>query len=274
MGKTAWSEYEVEYLRSNYLSRKNKELASDLDLSLSTIRNGLRKLGLKKKRGFFRDNGDKHRCNSDYFENLNTTSSYILGFLLADGHISDSSRNRISIGLSKRDINVLEFIRSEICPSAPIRIYKDKDAILNISSKKIVSDLTSLGLRHLKSGGSSIIDNIRNELRPSFLRGFFDGNGSFSWRKRTRGKYSSVEGKFNLCGPDLKVLEKFKEYIGMGSIVDRKTHFYLQSSSLENIKRFYDIIYSDDSFFLSRKKEKFLSYFKEKENDENNSNFR
>lgn len=259
-----WSDYEIKYLRENYSSKRTKDLAEHLSLSVSSVRHILNRLGLKKKRGYFRDNGDIHECNKDYFKTLSTKSCYIIGFLLADGHISDNTRNRISIGLSSRDISVLEFIRSEICPSAKISNRKRDICYLNFSSKEIVKDLDHLGLRHRKSGGSEIIGNIPYQLIPSFLRGFFDGNGCFHWRKRIRGKYESIEAKFSLCGPDIKVMEEFKRYLGFGYIVDQTTYYYLQSSSFNSIKEFYDIIYSDDSFRLDRKKEKFITYFKEK----------
>lgn len=260
--KHTWTEKEEAYLVKNYKNRTHKQISEEISIPVSSIRHKLKKLGIKKSRGFFRDGGDKYEIKSNYFKELNEKSCYILGFIAADGHIETNGRHRLTIGINKKDLNILDFIKSEISPDAKIHGPNKLDCVtLNMSGKTLISDLVDLGLDCKKEGLKNIFNKVPYEHYGDFIRGFFDGDGSISWTVRTRGKYSSVEGKVNFCNTDLDFLTELQRVFGFGSIIIESSYYYLQVSSLKSMKKIYDTMYYSDSFYLKRKKEKFIKFF-------------
>src|SRR5574343_154075 len=132
--------------------------------------------------------------NINYFDNINEKSSYILGFILADGSIQcrDYKESKYSgygynivINLHLKDIEILNFIKNEICPNNKIYIYKKigsdniyrEQCKLSISSKELVYKIINLGIFPSKTGKETL-PNIEEKYYPDLLRGFFDGDGS------------------------------------------------------------------------------------------------
>lgn len=260
--KHIWTEKEEAYLIDNYKNSTHKKISEEISIPVSSIRHRLKKLGIKKLQGFFRDGGDKYQVESNYFKVLNEKSCYILGFITADGHIDTNNRHRVTIGINKKDFDILDFIRSEISPDAKIYGPNKLDSVvLNLSGKTLINDLADLGLDCKKEGIKNIFNKIPNKYHGDFIRGFFDGDGSMSWKVRTRGKYSNVEGKVNFCNIDLDFLKELQRIFSFCSIINQSSYYYLQTSSLKNIKKIYDTMYYSDLFCLTRKKEKFIKFF-------------
>lgn len=270
MGKTKWTDEEINFIKDNYQSLTCKEIGIILNLNYSSIKHKVQLLGLKKGSGYWdRKNGDKYKCKTDYFKDLNSNSCYILGNIASDGHIDTNGRNRLVFGINKKDIQLLEFIRDEISPQSIITKPNRLDAIsLGISSKILIQDLISLGLDNKKSGLKFIFNKIPKEYYYDFIRGFFDGDGCISYQKRFRhNKYKSVEAKVSFYNLDFELLKTIKDILGFGSIY--KSNFcrcyMLENTNFNNIQCFYNnIYYNNKIFYLKRKKEKFEQFFKDK----------
>jgi hypothetical protein len=260
-----WSIEEENFLIENYKIFTDKEIGQKLNCDPRRIRNKRNKLSLCKKQGRF---GERSKnVNVDYFKNLNDNSCYIIGFIIADGHVTDyhdDTRYRMKFGLAKKDICILEFIRNEIAPRVKIKYYKNS-VKLDISSKTLINDLYNIGVRHKKKNCSNVFDVIPKKYIGSLIRGFFDGDGSITWKHRKRGKYTNVEHKWNLCNQDLSFLNKIKDFIGFGSIIDQGNYYYLQNSKTKNTITLYEIMYGKKCVFsLDRKRNKFREFFNTK----------
>lgn len=268
MRQIEWTQEIIDFLVNNYQAMEYKELSRDTGIGYHSIRAKLQQLNLKKGRGRRRITTDKYETDQKYFKKINSNSTYILGFITADGHICTKGRYRLMFGLNEADIQTLEFIRSELCPTAPIRRYRPHKSInLNISGKGLIQNLIGLGLDSQKSGASKILDSLPNEHKWDFIRGFFDGDGCISYSKRIRGKYRSVEGSLSFANGDVKLLESVQYKIGCGSIrKDKRTNCYnLTINSYKKIKQIYSEMYTVGGEYMARKKLKFEQFFKDKE---------
>ena len=208
--------------------------------------------------------GRKYNLNESYFEEINTPEkAYILGFFMTDGYNSNS---RIRFAIQKKDYEVLDFIRNEICPELEIREYNGY-IYLDMCSKKICSDISKLG--GIKSKSLTLkFPDIREDLLSHFIRGCFDGDGSVMYRTYKYGRKKKGIMVNYVCA-SLDFIDKFKNIIKEKcELIDRKTHihnktgcFYLQYSGSNVIEKIFNFIYKDDCFSLSRKKNKFIEYY-------------
>lgn len=125
----------------------------------------------------------KYPVNERYFDVWSPNMAYILGFVLADGSVS---RHSLRVEVAKRDIEVLEFIRSELCPTARI-LHSQKGTArrLNINSVVLVKSLAKYGIIKNKTGKEHINFHIPQELFGDFIRGLFDGDGWVCLRRNS-----------------------------------------------------------------------------------------
>ena len=233
--------------------------------------------------------------NSDYFEKIdNGRKAYLLGFLIADGSIISQKVNKqlnhIIICLKEIDIEVLEFFKSEICPNANIQISTNKNGYrtckIQWTSEKMVKDLAQyMSSLHRKSFDTDFmvnLDNIPAEYFRDFFRGFMDADGTI------KNNFPKIELLFN----SKTFAESFKEklnglFLSINSYIKEDTHysksevrkvplFRLFISSQEKKKginfiqrdkniynyvtNFYDFLYKNADFYMSRKKERFTKY--------------
>lgn len=147
----------------------------------STIEINMRRLGFE-----LRHIGDdsrpnaKYHVDSEFFDTINTEEkAYVLGFILADGHIS--KRNALMFGLKSDDIDVLYKIRAAMKSTHNIKISEKKNAaLLSICCAHIGKRLNELGVYHDKTFSlkiQNIVSQIPQELECHFVRGLFDGDG-------------------------------------------------------------------------------------------------
>ena len=233
--------------------------------------------------------------NSDYFEKIdNGRKAYLLGFLIADGSIISQKVNKqlnhIIICLKESDIEVLEFFKSEICPNANIQISTNKNGYrtckIQWTSEKMVKDLAQyMSSLHRKSFDTDFMVNLVNipaEYFRDFFRGFMDADGTI------KNNFPKIELLFN----SKTFAESFKEklnglFLSINSYIKEDTHysksevrkvplFRLFISSQEKKKginfiqrdqniynyvtNFYDFLYKNADFYMSRKKERFTKY--------------
>lgn len=265
MGKTVWTEEESNFILNNYENMSYKEIGSVLGLCYNSIRHKAKKLGLKKGSGYWSRPPDKYPVHEDYFRTWTEGSAYILGFITADGSISDNGRNRLSVHLNKRDTYILEYVRDKICPTAKIKEYKKTDSNnIKISSNKLILSLKELGLDSKKSGISDIFNIIPKKFKHHFIRGFFDGDGHVSYTNRVRGKYESIEGCVGFSNLDFELLTNIQKELKSGYVRKNRNHFVLGINRFSDIKSFYDFVYKDATIYLIRKHIKFNSFFMEK----------
>jgi hypothetical protein len=211
----------------------------------------------------------KFTLDENYFEIINTKNkAYIIGFIYADGSIND---NCLSIIIKESDIEILKFIKKELNYGGDIKsfIHKtngNKYVRLSIYSKKIVGDLSKIGIIKNKTYLSNSLPKINDILFSDMLRGFFDGDGSIYYAKRLNRKQEEYTISFS---SNKFVLEEIKEKLLTISISSSNIRYRhkdsLFSGCLEirgnvNIEKFEKYIYHDSCFYLTRKYNLFLNF--------------
>lgn len=134
--------------------------------------------------------------NEQFFDKIDThTKAYWLGFLLADGCVANKRRSVI-IQLAVRDKQHLETLLTDMQCSAVIRTSwksdgrskeKKHEAVsVTMCSVHMCTILHSMGWREFKTTGKTdILKSVKNEFRPSLMRGLFDGDGSSMQNRMT-----------------------------------------------------------------------------------------
>lgn len=240
---------------------------------------------LLKRRGIIPKNRPirKYSVNENYFDKIDSEEkAYFLGFLYADGYVHEK-RGCVTISLRYNDKEILVKLNKLISsnrPLAKINYNKYKRGTknqfrLNINSKKIAIKLKKIGCSQNKSFTLKFPNKeILNNFERAFIRGYFDGDGSFGRYKeklnnRTRASFSIMStNKFNI-----KLKTIVESELGINTyIYKRKKKKYskyissLKSSGDVNTIKFLDWIYKDSSIALRRKYMAYLELKKELEN--------
>lgn len=245
-----------KYLNGESADKISKEFGK----SKGTVLSWLRKFGVE-----IRNTSDcqrKTNINDSYFKKIDShEKAYFLGLLYADGNITKrGSSYRIRLRLALSD--------SELTKAMSRALYfgEDKTTIvyrknkkwqdissISVCSEALGSDLIKLGCCPNKTSSISFpFEVVNKEFLPSFVLGFFDGDGCAS------GKIISFTSNEYFCNQ----LKSFLE--GNGIICQNFNHrkngygsisIGLGSSQIELFK----LLYSDYPQPLARKKRKFLS---------------
>jgi hypothetical protein len=224
----------------------------------------------------------KYNYDENFFENINSEEkAYFLGLMYADGcvtktqsKICDNIQHKVNLGML--DEELLLMFRKSLGGNYPIksRILKNNKIFYttNITSKKMVEDLESLGCIPKKSLVLTF-PNLSNELCSDFIRGYFDGDGSiFSSNqrvKRNNAIFTYTRPVIHICGTKeflTTVIEKLDLPETCIKKEKRKTTncWYIRFDSFTRVQKFYDYLYHNKKFFLKRKKDKFNEIFKQR----------
>lgn len=203
-------------------------------------------------------------CNEEYFSKINSKDkAWVLGFLYADGYIS-KSLSSLQIRLSLKDKEVLEKIKDFISFEGSVKEYiskcKNKEypsCFLIINSCKLVQDLNKLGCTHKKSLTLTFPNFLDENYYSHFIRGYFDGDGSISYRE------TKNEAKINIKGTESFLLSlsnilKNKEMTTSFYKQKEANVFNLELCGYNNVLKFINYIYkeSNDKIRMIRKVEK------------------
>lgn len=209
----------------------------------------------------------RYPLNDCYFDKIDTEEkSYWLGFLYADGYIRErKSGKSLEMKLSIKDKTHLEKFRESLNSNHLIKEsynkVKYKSGIseshmchLAIYSTKLVESVKKHGI-HSRKTFSIEIPDLPKEMMNHFVRGYFDGDGSFSFNPKKYKIHTNI-----VCAS-----EKFRN--GLMDLLSKneiKTHFYGNitidiQDKIGNIN-FYNYIYSRATIYLKRKKEKYEEF--------------
>lgn len=239
-----------------------KEAANKLGVSLTTLnRKGWSKLPFNSL------SICKYKKDLNYFKNIDTfDKAYILGFLIADGTITN--KGVIAFELADKDIEILNYIKKQISPDSIVKKYDRKrsfkdytwdsnTSILYIKSKNYYTDLEKLGVLPNKTYLKQSIPNIDLSLMPHFIRGYFDGDGSV-WESRGHLRISFT-GEFNFLSELSNFLYENKVLSKHCTVIQKRTQHdaYFAFGAEVDKKSFFNFIYNKAPFFLTRKFKKF-----------------
>lgn len=200
--------------------------------------------------------------NTDYFNEIDSNiKAYLLGFIAADGAIVNKE---LTITISKRDRIILDLLKYELVSTNDIQEihHKSTDTELvrfTTSNEELINGIKKWGITEVKSlNMPNIIENIPHPYKNSFILGYFDGDGSINVRevfinkRYTRKQSVQIRATKEFALGIVKHLD-----IKSFHITDEKMP-NLIISSLDEIKKFYNSLYDNSPFYLSRKRDKFL----------------
>lgn len=216
-----------------------------------TILNVLRKSGLQPRGK--REAHQRYTVDECFFRSLTPCVEYWLGFLLADGCVTD--KNTLCVGLHARDGRHLEALARVMNATYPVRYrYGRRDiASLSMPSRPaLASDLARWGVTPRKTFTATVHPAL--QMSPHFWRGMVDGDGCI------RPDSSAVVGTRAVC-------ESFRAFVqakfpGMhvGMRYTKPTLSEARVSGRLNIVKVLDLLYdgSTEETRLERKYEKYL----------------
>lgn len=226
-------------------------------------------------------NKRKYPLNENYFQELDSKDkAYFLGFIYADGFITKRSQGQSVLGLTLAEIEPIDKFKKYIQTDKKVGYYKKTNGYsdksyeykLALISDKLVSDIEKLGVTERKTLTLTFPD-IQKDLIPHFIRGYFDGDGSVFLHKDSREECSeNMYLGVNICGTKefLTTLSKYLPFIEEGQCIykekRRETNCWnLKINSNIRSLELYHYMYKDcDDLYLSRKKEKFENFIKDK----------
>ena len=222
----------------------------------------------------------QYKINENYFDNIDTQNkAYILGFLYADG-CNFPKKGTISMSLEERDKDILDRMRHEISSERPLEFidysnkhdfgytYKNQYRMLLFSSH-MCKTLESHGMIPNKSLNLSFPE-MKEELLPHFIRGYFDGDGSIIQGRRDTNFTLTITSTNNFCE---KLKDIVKKDVGINChVYDASNHNGITKvftiTGRTQVKALLDWLYEDADMYLERKHHRYIQYFY---NDKNNT---
>lgn len=213
--------------------------------------------------------GKKYHA-SDYFKCIDSeTKAYLLGYIVADGSIEESTRKnrpsklvRLRFGCVTEDDEILRLIQRELAPDNKLRYYQPKapnrkqTTVLQICDKELISDLRCLyNIQPRKTYNANFeFPNIPKKFERDFIRGFIDGDGSigkrhFSMICNSPSFAKQIKDKFLEVIPNLKwvIYEEIRKVTPYWSL-----HF---SYNIKVRKPIFEYLYKDATVYLKRKRD-------------------
>lgn len=255
-----------------YSSGKSMTASAELaTISVPALQRHLKKLGLVRSNKI---NSRRYKINHDFFEKIESEkTAYWLGFIYADGFLSNRKYQKvIGISLGSRDKNHLAKFLEDTDANYLVKDYKTTSGYKNnisysrvyITSEKMFSDLLKAGVLEKKSLKLQFPTWMPSTLKSHFIRGYFDGDGSFA--KNSKGTYT-----IKMCGTK-EFLKSVLKIFGKENLKlhkarkDKKNTYYISICGMKQIKRIADYLYNDATIYLDRKHERYnlIKQFKPK----------
>lgn len=232
--------------------KSSREIGLIVGLHKNTVLYWIKKYGLSESM--------KYSKNPNYKINKIDTKekAYFLGFLAADGAVSEDKTIEVSVQMDDKEIVV--FLASVINGTAHYDYTIDK------KNRRFPRARTSKRIKDISTfiGGNKKEDRhfpIANDtLEKYVLQGFFDADGCITWgrrkdKNRIWQKISMTSSLKLLTGVQQFLLNKLK----ISTIVRPKKNsncYIIEFSNKTDVLTFLDYIYSDDFVILKRKYQK------------------
>lgn len=203
----------------------------------------------------------------DYFSNENVLNFperfVIIGFIAADGCISDTSKGqkKLIFNLSMKDESALNIINTELADATRSISFnkKTKSFTLSFPSNQIANDLKRYNIIPRKTATFDL-PNLSLKEMSYFLRGYYYGDGCF-----IKGKTPGTKG-YHFIG-NKTFAESLQNYLTINKILDRCKVYKIKNSDYKQIvikgsqgHKFSNYIFSDDKLMLLQRKHILMTY--------------
>lgn len=262
MDKKEILQQSVELYKQGLSAHKVRKITN---IGVETLYKYLREKGLIRSNSI---NSRKYYVDHIFFNIIDTEEkAYWLGFLYADGYITKAKYGKyIGISLGVKDESHLEKIKKSLNATYPIKTYNSINfgveteyVRLLISSDQMFNDLIEKGLVERKSLVLKFPDNniVPKNLVHHFIRGYFDGDGSF---KKSQDSFYA----FQVCGTK-EFLNSLAIYIYHPNLKLGKRHkdknnnnYSLEIGGRQQVIKIGDYMYKNATIYLDRKYQRYL----------------
>ena len=208
-------------------------------------------------------NRNFYKYNLDFFSKDSEELYYFLGFVAADGYISNEA---IEIGLNEKDIEILKKFRDLIVPDKPL-YYKAKthSFTLKINMTDKIKDIKAFyHMSTNKKLEEMEFPTISPKYLKDFIRGYIDGDGCIDTGKAYRNNTIYIGPRIRILG-GYCFLEKMNEEIR--NIIPHKTNaiskkgrenIYYVTYNFSTADRILHWLYDKCNICLRRKQERYL----------------
>lgn len=223
----------------------------------------------------------KHALDETVFDKIDSKEkAYWLGFLYADGATFHGKKGKMfHLTLHVRDIEIVNKFKSFLKTTIPIYHYEKKNhSGIFVWSNILHDNLVKLGCGHKKSLTLQWPSNeqVPDNLMGHFIRGYFDGDGSICFSAKKSRCEVRIISSLPFCNSysdfmkNKLFIDKIYEHELQFSVHENLPYRSIGIGSMDNIKKFYNYIYSDsDELFLKRKHDIFIEYFNYLEKNKN-----
>lgn len=247
MAGKRWTKQEEQTLiEMNADGYNYREISNVLGRSLASCQQrGRNVLGL---------NGDQN-VNDKFFEQDNQMTNYVLGYWMADGYITHKSGGWY-FGLTSIDLEHLENIAELMDFKGNITPRNDgKTYDLVIGNKELVHNMIDMGCRYNKTHTMTINDlDINPKYFYDFLRGFFDGDGSYALQTYMKNDGTRSISSIKFTGTKT-MLTSIQKELGFGTIAPdkRKNDCVYLLLFGDEMRTTLDLMYEGNEIALDRK---------------------
>lgn len=238
----------LPFIKDNFGKLSQREISKRLSIGKTTVNRWSKELGF---------NHQKHTVNEGFFDKLNEESSYLLGYIYADGNIHwnpNKSYWALTITASAKDKSHLERLRNLLSSKKPL-LYSPKTNSYRLiaNSKKLCQKLMGLGVIPRKSLTINFPALPKEQIRH-FIRGVIDGDGNVRFVNRERSPYFEItiaSGSKSFCEG---LIKSIKDAIGIDANIRKvNKNTYVVQYSCSRGEKLAEFIYSNASIFLERK---------------------
>ena len=211
----------------------------------------------------------------NYFENIDSEDkAYFLGYIIGDGNVfTDYCDNgysaMISITANETDIEILQSFVKQVRVNTAIGTDGRGARQAVVRSNKMAKDLSKYGVVPRKTLSTYLPKNIPDNLMKDLIRGICDSDGSIGAQP-----LKNNPDKFNhwisFCGTKQLMLD-ISQYCYDNLPLQHQSTVYeyanktLSETKFKNISDMHTVgmwMYDSSTFFLSRKKNKFIEFCK------------
>lgn len=194
---TLWTAQELEYVRENYSTKTNLQIAIHLGRTKKAVDKQAENMKLRKTAEFRNKiNGANRRVrffDIDVYKNGvdSCDKAYLLGFIQADGYMYNK-RGELRIRLHPQDKDLLLRIKEFLNSNVELKYGKHGkgnkyDYVqMDIASYDFRDDLAKLGVVQAKSLISEWPNYLEDKYTPDYIRGYFDGDGCIIENKKNK----------------------------------------------------------------------------------------
>ena len=233
----------------------------------------------------FQNGTSKRLIRHNFFSKIETElQAYLLGFIYSDGCIN-IQRHTLSIHINDIDSELFELFKiispdaytkqeEEYESKALVRGHtvRNKSSIrLAISSKILIEDLIKLGVCERKTYENLHIPEMNPNIIGSFIRGYFDGDGCFTWHVsapnlNNRERNWRIKMAWQIDSKTQTLLTEFQKWFETQGVtlninyIKRDNMYRLCTTSKKTFNKIYDLIFKKAQYSLSRKINKINHY--------------